>query len=201
MLFKRFKKSQTSNVDYLVVGLGNPGLKYEMTRHNVGFLAIDYIAQSFKVKINKLKFKALYNFAEINDKRIMLLKPQTFMNNSGESIRDAMDYYKIPPDKLIVILDDISLQPGNMRIRRKGSDGGHNGLKSIIYHINSQDFQRVRLGVGKKPHPDYDLAAWVLSVFKKDEIEPLNKMITDAEGAVKLMVNDKIDQAMHLYNS
>ena len=200
MFFKKFKKN-SEVIDYLIVGLGNPGLQYEMTRHNVGFLAIDYIAQQLNVKIKKLKFKALYNITEIKGKKVMLLKPQTFMNNSGESVRDAMEYYKITPQQLLVIFDDISLAPGKIRIRRKGSDGGHNGIKSIIYHIKSQDFKRIKIGVGEKPHPDYDLAKWVLSNFKKDEIKDIKQAVENTENVVKLIINNEIDKAMNLYNS
>ena len=186
--------------DYIIAGLGNPGAKYEMTRHNAGFLAIDMLAMKQNKEIKRLKFHALTCDAEIEGKKCLLMKPQTFMNNSGEAIGEAAKFYKIPPQNIIVLSDDISLDVGKIRIRRKGSAGGHNGLKSIIAHLGSEDFPRVKIGVGKKPNAYRDLADWVLGRFPK-ELEPqLKEALENADGAISLIVQDKFDRAMNLYN-
>ncbi len=186
--------------EYIVAGLGNPGAKYEMTRHNAGFLAIDMLAMKQNKEIKRLKFHALTCDAEIEGKKCLLMKPQTFMNNSGEAIGEAARFYKIPPQNVIVLSDDISLDVGKIRIRRKGSAGGHNGLKSIIAHLGSEDFPRVKIGVGKKPNAYVDLADWVLGRFPK-ELEPqLKEALENADAAVSLIVQDKLDRAMNLYN-
>lgn len=195
------KKMATGNVDYIIVGLGNPGGEYEATRHNAGFIVIDMLAEECSCAVTKLKFKSLYGTAQIGDKKCILMKPQTYMNNSGEAVRDAAAFYKIPAERIIVVSDDISLDVGKLRIKRKGSDGGHNGLKSIIYQIQSDNFARIKMGVGKKPHPEYDLAAWVLSRFKNDEVEPLKSAAKNACDAIKLIVGEKIDMAMNKFNS
>ena len=200
MLFGK-KKMATGNVDYIIVGLGNPGGEYEATRHNAGFVVIDMLAEECSCAVTKLKFKSLYGTAQIGDKKCILMKPQTYMNNSGEAVRDAAAFYKIPAERIIVVSDDISLDVGKLRIKRKGSDGGHNGLKSIIYQIQSDNFSRIKMGVGKKPHPEYDLAAWVLSRFKNDEAEPLKSAAKNACDAIKLIVGEKIDMAMNKFNS
>lgn len=186
--------------DYIIAGLGNPGAKYEMTRHNAGFLAIDMLAMKQNKEIKRLKFHALTCDAEIEGKKCLLMKPQTFMNNSGEAIGEAAKFYKIPPQNIIVFSDDISLDVGKIRIRRNGSAGGHNGLKSIIAHLGSEDFPRVKIGVGKKPNAYMDLADWVLGRFPK-ELEPqLKEALENADGAISLIVQDKFDRAMNLYN-
>ena len=186
--------------DYIIAGLGNPGAKYEMTRHNAGFLAIDMLAMKQNKEIKRLKFHALTCDAEIEGKKCLLMKPQTFMNNSGEAIGEAAKFYEIPPQNIIVLSDDISLDVGKIRIRRKGSAGGHNGLKSIIAHLGSEDFPRVKIGVGKKPNAYMDLADWVLGRFPK-ELEPqLKEALENADGAISLIVQDKFDRAMNLYN-
>lgn len=195
------KKMATGNVDYIIVGLGNPGGEYEATRHNAGFVVIDMLAEECSCAVTKLKFKSLYGTAQIGDKKCILMKPQTYMNNSGEAVRDAAAFYKIPAERIIVVSDDISLDVGKLRIKRKGSDGGHNGLKSIIYQLQSDNFARIKMGVGKKPHPEYDLAAWVLSRFKNDEAEPLKSAAKNACDAIKLIVGEKIDMAMNKFNS
>ncbi|MBQ5890645.1 MAG: aminoacyl-tRNA hydrolase [Clostridia bacterium] len=195
------KKMGTGNVDYIIVGLGNPGGEYEATRHNAGFIVIDMLAEECSCAVTKLKFKSLYGTAQIGDKKCILMKPQTYMNNSGEAVRDAAAFYKVPAERIIVVSDDISLDVGKLRIKRKGSDGGHNGLKSIIYQIQSDNFARIKMGVGKKPHPEYDLAAWVLSRFKNDEVEPLKSAAKNACDAIKLIVGEKIDMAMNKFNS
>ena len=202
-LFKQIEKKndvQSGNISHLVVGLGNPGEKYEKTRHNIGFLALDYIAEKQNIKINRSKFKALVCDSDINGKRVLFMKPQTFMNNSGEAVREAVDFYKIPVENVIVIYDDISLQPGKMRIRLKGSDGGHNGIKSIIHHLNSNEFPRVKIGVGAKPNPDYDLADWVLGNIPKNDQEVMISCIENTYESVKLMVDGNANKAMEKFN-
>ncbi len=200
MLFKG-KKEFSSNFDYMIVGLGNPGAKYESTRHNAGFICLDAIAEKHSIKVNKLKFKALVGEGRIEGRRCLLMKPQTFMNLSGEAVREAAAFYKIPAENIIVIYDDISLDPGKLRIRRKGSDGGHNGMKNIILHLGSNAFPRVKVGVGAKPNPEYDLADWVLSRFTASEAKEIKKAAEDALGAVEIMVSGDIDKAMSRYNS
>ena len=201
MFFKKDKFSQLGPFDYMIVGLGNPGKKYEFTKHNAGFLCVDLLAQQLGVKIDRLKFKSLMGDVRINSKRCLLLKPQTFMNLSGEAVREASQFYNIPPERIIVIFDDISLEPGRLRIRRKGSDGGHNGIKSIIYQLQSDAFPRIKLGIGAKPNPDFDLADWVLEPFTKEALKALRTAADNAWAAVGLMVDGKIDEAMSRYNS
>lgn len=202
MLFQR--KTQSLSVgapEFLVVGLGNPDKKYAFTRHNSGFLCVDMLAEKHGFTVKKLKFKSLLGDAEIGGHRCLVMKPQTYMNLSGEAVRDAAQFYKIPPERIVVLFDDISLDVGKIRIRRKGTDGGHNGIKNIIYHLNSDRFPRIKIGVGKKPHPEYDLADWVLSEFKKDEEAPLKTALENACAALELMLDGKIDEAMNKYNS
>ncbi len=198
-----FKRSQPSSrsPEFLIVGLGNPGKQYELTRHNAGFLCLDLLAQENGFKINKLKFNALIGDAVIASKRCLAVKPQTFMNNSGEAVRDIAAFYKIPPENIIVIFDDISLPCGKLRIRRKGTDGGHNGIKSIIYQLQSDQFPRIKLGIGAKAHPDQPLADWVLSVMKDDDLKNLREAAEHACGALELMLNGETEKAMNLYNS
>ena len=200
MFFKK-REQKNSPIDFIVAGLGNPGDKYDLTRHNIGFMTVDYLAEQYHVKLTKLKCKALMGTAKIGDKTVLLVKPQTFMNNSGESLREVLAFYKRGVEDMIVICDDISLPEGKLRIRRKGSDGGHNGLKSIIYHLHSDGFVRVKMGVGAKPHPDYDLAAWVLSRFKGDEIKKMESAVVNTADAVRLITAKKKKKAMNLYNA
>ena len=199
MLFGK-RQSFSGAPEYIIAGLGNPGVKYDFTRHNVGFMTIDKLAEQNGIKVDRLKYKSLCGTVEISGKSVMLIKPQTFMNNSGEAVRDAMSFYKLPPERVIIVFDDISLDVGKLRIRRKGTDGGHNGMKSIIYLTGSDSFPRIKIGVGAKPHPDYDLAAWVLSRFTKAEGAPLEQAIENAAAAAALLVNDKLDDAMNRYN-
>lgn len=199
-LRKKATASPSGSPEFMVVGLGNPGRDYEFTRHNAGFLTLDHIAVEENTDIKKLKYKALIGDTIISGHRCLLVKPQTFMNNSGEAVREISQFYKIPPEKIIVIFDDISLPCGKLRIRRKGTDGGHNGIKSIIYHLNSDNFPRIKVGVGAKPHPDYNLADWVLSTFKKDEMEELKKAITKATEVLPYMIDGEIDKAMNKAN-
>ena len=203
-MFNRFRKKTYASVgtpEFIVVGLGNPGGKYTLTRHNSGFLCVDMLSQKLNFRVDKLKFKSLIADTTINGHRCIVMKPQTYMNNSGEAVRECANFYKIPPERIIVISDDTSLDIGKMRIKRKGSDGGQKGLRSIIYHMNSDNFPRVKIGVGKKPHPDYDMADWVLSEFKKDEQKVLEPVLENACKALELMLDNQIDKAMNLYNS
>ncbi len=201
MSFFSRNKTPSGPPEFIIVGLGNPGKKYELTRHNAGFLFADLLADKNNASINKIQFKSVTANINISGHRCLLIKPQTFMNNSGEAVKQAASFYKIPPENIIVVFDDISLPCGKMRIRRKGSDGGHNGIKSIIYLLNSDKFPRIKLGVGEKPHPDYDLADWVLSSFKKTELDELRVAAENACKAVEMMVQGNIDGAMSNFNS
>lgn len=192
--------SASGAIEYIVAGLGNPGRQYEGTRHNAGFLAVDYMADKLHMPMKKLKFKALCGDAMLGGKRVLFLKPSTYMNNSGESVRDAMAFYKIPIEKVIVICDDVALDVGALRIRRKGSDGGQKGLKSIIYLTGRDDFPRIRIGVGKKPHPDMELADWVLSRFTKKDMEQLSPLFPNILEAAELIVGGDVDKAMSHFN-
>ena len=200
MIFGK-KKEYGGSFDYMIVGLGNPGKQYETTRHNAGFICLDLLSEKHGIKVNKLKFKSLMGDGRIGGVRCLLLKPQTFMNLSGEAVREAADFYKIPPERIIVICDDISLEPGKIRIRRKGSAGGQNGLKNIIFHLNGDNFPRIKVGIGAKPNPEYDLADWVLSHFSKDEAKLIKDAAEKVIGATEYMVKDNIDKAMSDYNS
>ena len=194
-----FEKSGGA-VDWLIVGLGNPGQKYEHTRHNMGFLTVDLLAEQLNVKLNKVKFKSAYNIVRFGGQKCLVMKPQTYMNLSGESIRSVIDYYKVDPEKeLIVIYDDISLGVGQLRIRAKGSAGGHNGIKNIIAHLGGQVFPRIKVGVGEKP-PKYDLADYVLGHFSKTDQELMSEGYDNAVKAVELIVSDQMSEAMNEYN-
>lgn len=188
-------------VEYIICGLGNPGTQYEGTRHNIGFMTVDTLCEKYGLSCKKVKFKSLTCDAVISGKRCLIMKPTTFMNNSGEAVTEAMSFYKIPPERTIIVFDDISLEPGKLRIRRKGSDGGHNGIKSIIYLSGSDNFPRIKMGVGAKPHPDYKLADWVLGHFKKEDGEKLEQCFKNAVSCLELMVDGKTDEAMNKYNS
>lgn len=191
----------TGPVEYIIVGLGNPGSKYEGTRHNSGFMALDYIAEKAGAEVNRIRFKGLCGFACISGKKVLLLKPSTYMNLSGQSVTEAMSFYKLPPEKVIILYDDISLEPGRMRIRLKGSDGGQNGMKNIIYLSGKDTFPRIKLGTGAKPNPEWDLADWVLSRFSEQEKKALSEAIDHANSSVALMVEGKAAEAMNKYNS
>ncbi len=194
------KQRPAGPVDFLIVGLGNPGREYENTRHNAGFMAVDRIAGKMGVKIDRLKFQSLCAEGTLAGRRVLLLKPSTFMNLSGQAVREAASFYKIPMEKTLVFMDDISLEPGRVRIRRKGSDGGHNGIKNIIYLTGSDQFPRVKIGVGAKPHPDYDLAKWVLSRFSADERKALDGVLDHAADMAGLILSGRMDEAMNVYN-
>ena len=201
-LFKQVESAAPAGPpEYLIVGLGNPGLEYAQTRHNAGFMTLDLLAEREHTEIKRMKFKSLCGDAVIAGKRCLLMKPTTYMNNSGQAVAEAMQFYKLPIDHIIVVYDDISLEPSRLRIRRKGSDGGHNGIKSIIYLTGEDTFPRFKLGVGKKPRPDYNLADWVLSRFTKEELEQLHIAAEHACESIALMVNGKIDEAMNRYNA
>ncbi len=188
-------------VEFVIAGLGNHGLEYEGTRHNAGFHVMDILAEQLGTDIKKMQFKGKVGEAVIEGHRCLLLKPQTYMNNSGESIVQALDFYKIDAKNLIVICDDISLDPGRLRIRRKGSHGGHNGLRSIVELTGREDFTRIKMGVGKKPHPDYDLAKWVLGKFDDESSKKVQEASENACECIKLIVQGKTDEAMNKYNS
>ena len=194
------RKTFGGSVEYLIVGLGNPDRKYENTRHNCGWLAIDYIAEKLGIKVNKIKYKSFVGEAAIGGKKALLMKPTTYMNNSGQAVVEAMNFYKIPPEKIIVIFDDVSLDVGKMRIRQKGSDGGQKGMRSIIYLSGSDAFPRIKIGIGAKPNPDWDLADWVLSRFSDDERKTLEKIFENAYEAVGLIIDGKTDRAMNRFN-
>ena len=194
------KPEPTGAVEWLIVGLGNPGRDYEATRHNVGYITVDRLAEKEGFDIKKIKFKSLVADAVISGKRCLVMKPSTFMNNSGEAVGECARFYKIAPQNILVIYDDINFDPGVMRIRKKGSDGGHNGMKSIIYHLNSNDFPRIRMGVGAKPHPDYDLADWVLSRFPEQDKKAVETAVDNACEAVGMIVAGDIDRAMTKFN-
>ena len=193
-------KKASGPVEYLIVGLGNPDKKYENTRHNCGWLALDYIADKRGCKVNKIKYKSFVGECTIAGKRVMLMKPTTYMNNSGQAVTEAMRFYKLPPENVIVIFDDVSLDVGKMRIRQKGSDGGQKGMRSIIYLSGQDTFPRIKIGIGAKPDPRWELADWVLSRFSKDEMQTLETMFDNANEAVELMIDGRIDRAMNLYN-
>ena len=194
------KKKFGGSVEYLVVGLGNPDRKYENTRHNTGWMALDYIAEKLDCRLNKIKYKSLIGTCEIGNAKVMLMKPTTYMNNSGQAVVEAMNFYKIPAENVIVIFDDISLNVGKMRIRSKGSDGGQKGMRSIINLSGSQAFPRIKIGIGAKPNPDWDLADWVLSKFTDKEMKDLEKMFENAYKAVELIIDGQMDRAMNLFN-
>ena len=200
-LFKKIEKPrETSPVEYIVAGLGNIGKQYERTRHNAGFLAIDALAASLGVKIDRVKFHSTVAEATVSGKRLLLMKPTTLMNNSGVAIGEAAAFYKIPPERVIVLVDDISLSPGVIRIKRKGSAGGHNGLKSIIAHLSSEEFPRIKIGVGQKPTPEYDLVNWVLGVFSAEDAAKISARHPDVQSAVCEIISGNIDGAMNKYS-
>ncbi len=200
-MFGKKKEAGGSTYEYLIAGLGNPGAKYETTRHNAGFLCVTRLEDKYNFKAKKLKFHALIGDTYIGTHRCIVMKPQTMMNNSGEAIKECAAFYKIPPENIVVIFDDISLEPGRIRIRRKGSAGGHNGIKSIIAHLGSENFPRIKLGVGAKPSEDSDLADWVLGNFPKADVPKMRGAIEKACDALPLILDGDIDGAMSKYNS
>ena len=191
---------KTDKQSWLIVGLGNPGREYERTRHNTGFRAIDLLAQTLGCKIDKAKFQGLYGQTVYNGTKLFLLKPQTYMNLSGRAVLQLSTYYSIPPERIIVLFDDISLEPGRLRVRGDGSAGGHNGIKSIIAELGSQNFPRVKIGVGAKPNPEFDLAAWVLSTFSAKEEKDLSFALKNVGQAALLIIDQGVPQAANQFN-
>ena len=200
MFFKKDSLS-SSTYDYMIVGLGNPGKKYEFTRHNTGFLCVDLYAEQHVFKIDRLKFKGLTAVGSLMGHRVLLLKPSTFMNLSGQSVQEAMQFYKIPAERVLLLFDDISLPCGRMRIRRKGSDGGHNGVKNILYLTGKDTFPRVKIGVGQKPDAGWDLADWVLSHYSKEESAMMKQVYEKIPKVCSLILDDRLDEAMNRFNS
>ena len=203
-IFKRIeaekKSAALSPITHIIVGLGNPGDKYANTRHNAGFMMMDYISERCSAPVNRSKYHALVGEATIAGKRVLLMKPQTFMNLSGDAVREAATFYKIEPASIIVLSDDVNLDVGRMRVRKSGSDGGQKGLRSIIERMGSDNFPRVRFGVGKKPHPDYDMKDWVLSTFAPSELEKLRTLFPIACEGIERLIKDDLDGAMQVCN-
>ena len=186
--------------EWIVAFLGNPGIKYNGTRHNAGFMAADAMEKKLGVSINKMRFKALTQTVDIGGKKVLLMKPQTYMNLSGDAIVQAANFYKVPPERVIVVSDETALPIGRLRIRRGGSAGGHNGLKSVIARLGTDQFPRIRLGVGDKPHPDYDMADWVLSAFKGQDAADMELVAKKAADAVECYITEGADRAMNRFN-
>ena len=200
-LFKKIESQpQSAPVSFIIVGLGNIGKQYELTRHNAGFLAIDRIAEKYGSRIDRVKFHATVGECNIGGARVLLMKPTTLMNNSGVAVGEAASFYKIPPERVLVLHDEISFEPGKIRIRRKGSAGGHNGLKSIIAHLPGEDFPRIKIGIGKKPNPEYDLADWVLGKMPECDIKLMRDRFDDIAAAAEMIVKGDIDGAMAKYS-
>ena len=205
MFFKFHNKNKdgvqniaVGKIKYIIAGLGNPGIKYAFNRHNAGFLALDYISQKYDFKINTVKFKSL---CAVNKFGALFMKPQTYMNDSGAAVSEAARFYKIPPENILVISDDISLPVGKVRVKKSGSDGGQKGLRSIIEHLSSDEFPRIKIGIGDKPHPDYELADWVLSDFTKDEQKIIFESLAKVYECAALFLNETpIEQIQNKYN-
>lgn len=200
-LFKKIESARVPNepVSFIIVGIGNIGKQYELTRHNIGFLAIDYIAEKYGARIDRVKFHATTGECNIGGKRVLLMKPTTLMNNSGIAVGEAAAFYKIPPERVLVLHDEISFDPGIIRIRRKGSAGGHNGLKSIIARLPGEEFPRIKIGVGKKPNPEYDLADHVLGRIPEGDLKAMKGRFEDIALAAEIIVKGDIDSAMAKY--
>ena len=191
---------KSNSVEWLVVCLGNVGYQYDNTRHNIGFEVADELAERKNIPVQKLKHKALTNTTEIGGKKVLLMKPVTYMNLSGEAAGEAARFYKIPPERVLVVCDDVALPAGKLRIRKGGSAGGHNGLKSLIQHLGTDQFPRVRIGVGQKPHPDYDMADWVLGKFQGEDRKTMDAAVKRAADAVECLLREGADRAMNQFN-
>ncbi len=204
-IFKSIENENSKNapgkISWIIAGLGNPGLAYVNTRHNAGFMGLDKLAKMHGIDVNTKKFRGDCGYGTAGGERFLLLKPGTFMNLSGESVSSAANFYKIPPERVVIMYDDINLPPGKLRIRRKGSAGGHNGMKSIIALLGTEEFPRIRIGIGAKPRPDYDLADWVLSKFTEDDIKALEPALQNAAKAAELIIQGKTDEAMNKFSS
>ena len=196
-----FKSSDSNSVSWIVVFLGNPGSKYDGSRHNVGFSTADVCEKKYSVSINRLKFKALVGTCNIGGSKVLMMKPQTYMNLSGEAVIQAVNFYKVDPSHVLVISDDISIDVGRIRIRRSGSAGGHNGLKSIIQHLGTDGFPRIKIGVGHPDNPDYDMPDWVLGKFHGSDAETIIKVYTKAAEAIECYIQNGPDRTMNLYNN
>ena len=196
MLFNK----KSGGVDWLLVCLGNPGDQYENTRHNAGFMVADELADRHNIPVQRLKFRALTNTITVGDQKVLLMKPVTYMNLSGEAVHEAAAFYKIPPEHILVISDEVALAPGKLRVRRSGSAGGHNGLKNIIAHLGTDQFPRIRVGVGQKPHPDYDMADWVLGKFQGEDKKAVESAVKKAADAAECLIREGVDKAMNKYN-
>ena len=194
------KSAESGPITYLVVGLGNPGAQYTTTRHNAGFLALDYLCEKYTARTDRARFKSLVGEATIGGVRVLLMRPQTYMNLSGEAVSEAMRFYKLDAEHVIVLSDDISLEPGRLRVRRKGSAGGHNGLKSINEHMATDEYPRIKIGVGKKPNSNYDLADWVLSHFSDEELTSLKESFPTLAAGLERMLQGDVDGAMQICN-
>lgn len=195
-----FFHRSSGGASWMLVCLGNPGDQYENTRHNVGFMVADQLGERYRLPIQKLKFKALTNIFTISGEKVLVMKPVTYMNLSGEAVGEAARFYKLPPERVLVISDDVSLPLGKLRIRKGGSAGGHNGLKSIIQHLGTDQFPRIKVGVGQKPHPDYDMADWVLSKFAGEDLKTITEAIRKAADAVECLIQEGPDKAMNRFN-
>lgn len=201
-LFKQISKENNvpqGPVTHIIAGLGNPGSKYAQTRHNAGFMALDYIEEKYNFKINKVKFKSLVGEITFAGKRVLFMRPQTFMNLSGEAVREAADFYKVPSENITIIYDDVSFDPGVMRIKRKGSAGGHNGIKNIILQLDTDVFPRIKLGVGIKPK-EYDMVDWVLGKLPPDTHKDFFRTLEKVPDALELIVTGNTDKAMNMFN-
>ncbi len=207
-IFELFKKISSGNdnkpqgnIEYIVVGLGNPEKEYERTRHNAGFMAIDFLANKLGARVDRVKFQALVGEAVISDKRVLLMKPQTSMNLSGNAVIEAARFYKVAPENVIVLSDDITLDVGRLRVRRKGTHGGHNGLRSIEARLSSQNYQRIKIGIGSKPHPNFDLVDWVLGNFSSDDTAKLNENFSKLYEGLAMMISGDTESAMQICNA
>jgi len=200
MFFPKKRGETPGSVDWVVAGLGNPGREYESTRHNVGFFVLDKLSQRWNIPMKKLKFQSLYGMGPAAGLRVLLLRPQTFMNKSGEAIQDCVRFYKVPPERTLVIFDDVSLPLGKLRVRGKGSDGGHNGIKSILYQLQTDEFPRVKIGVGAPDHPDFDMKDWVLGGFSKAEGPVMAEALDRACDAAEEVLRRGVEAAMNRFN-